>query len=235
MSSSMFDMRTLKIGSNVQCNWPNKHTGVVSVITGVVSSEPPLGQGATVDIKFPDGLHCGMKIVNRNSKKPGIFRADAKTLRSTMEMKEIANRGRTNINGLELKKDEVVVVRNPLNEDELYAVSIEFFERGRCFQGIYCCDKSCFDRFKIDGVVRKLEDGEDAVKFLENVEDKGESVGIFFENIIYTAPWKGRKLSVKVVEEDEEKGYYVRQCNAGGQLLNVKGWSATEKQINKKK
>lgn len=232
----MLDMLSLQLGSKVFVNWRFRN-GKMEVITGVVISEPPLGQGAKVDIKFTDGLHCGMKIVNRNSKKPGIVRADTKTLRSTMEMKKIANRGRKNIHGLELFVGGIYVAPNPLNASQLYAIKPVRFRQDGIVEAVYCCNESYFDHFKMDGVVRKLEDGEDAVKFLENVEDKGEAVGIFFKNIIYTAPWKKRKLSVKVVEEDEEKkGYYVRQCNAGGQLLNKKGWHVgSGNQIKKKR
>ena len=177
-TSETVKMKSLRIGSIVFCNWPNGR-GNIQVIKGVVSSEPPLGQGATVDIKFSDG-NCGMKIVNRNSNKPGIVRADATTLRSTMEMKEIANRGRKNSNGLELFVGGIYVAPNPLNASQLYAIKPVRFRQDGIVEAVYCCDESYFDHFKMDGVVRKLEDGEDAVKFLENVEDKGEAVGIFF-------------------------------------------------------
>ena len=257
-TSETVKMNSLRIGSIVYVNWPIGR-GKIKVIKGVVSSEPPLGQGATVDIKFSDG-NCGMKIVNRNSNKPGIVRADATTLRSTMEMKEIAHRGRKNIHGLELFVGEVVVVPNPENVSQLYAVYIDYFEQGRCFQGIYCCDTRLGDRFYIDSIVRKLDDGEDPIKFLENVaapneeeeeeeEDviegpadnardahlaaqaQGEKIGEFWSGINY----KQGKYNVRVKSALPNDMYYVQEWQVKKHQFKGKQWKKGANYIKEKK
>jgi len=259
-TSETVKMKSLQLGSIVFCNWPNGH-GNIKVIRGVVDSEPPLGQGAKVDIKFSDG-NCGMKIVNRNSNKPGIVRADATTLRSTMEMKEIANRGRENIHGLELFVGGIYVAPNPLNASQLYAVKLVHFRQDGIVEAVYCCDESLMDPFKIDSIVRKLDDGEDPIKFLENVaapneeeeeeeEDviegpadnardahlaaqaQGQQIGDFWSRVVYKVRFGKRQLNGRVVETNGDE-YFVRQCNVGNLEFKGKAWSLKARDIKTK-
>ena len=252
-TSETVKMKSLQLGSIVFCNWPNGH-GNIKVIRGVVDSEPPLGQGAKVDIKFSDG-NCGMKIVNRNSNKPGIVRADATTLRSTMEMKEIANRGRENIHGLELFVGGIYVAPNPLNASQLYAVKLVHFRQDGIVEAVYCCDESLMDPFKIDSIVRKLDDGEDPIKFLENVaapneeeeeeeEDviegpadnardaqaQGEKIGEFWSGITY----KVDKYNVRVKSALPNDMYYVQEWQVKKHQFKGKQWKKGGRYIKKK-
>lgn len=256
-TSETVKMNSLRIGSTVYVNWPNGR-GKIQVIKGVVSSEPPRTQGAKVDIEFADGNY-DMRIVNRNSKKPGIVSADASTLRSPKEMEKIANRGRKNSNGLELFVGEVVVVPNPENASQLYAVYIDYFEQGRCFQGIYCCDTSLGDRFYIDSIVRKLDDGEDPIKFLETVaapneeeeeeeEDviegpadnardvhlaaqaQGNKIGEFWSGITY----KVGKYNVRVKSALANDMYYVQEWQVKKHQFKGKQWKKGGRYIKKK-
>lgn len=252
-------MNSLRIGSKVFVNWPIGH-GNIKVIQGVVDSEPPLGQGATVDIKFSDG-HYDMHIVNRNSKKPGIVRAVASTLRSAKEMEEIAHRGRKNIHGLELFVGGIYVAPNPLNASQLYAVKLVHFRQDGIVEAVYCCDESLMDPFKIDSIVRKLAPDVNPVDFLETVaapneeeeegEDviegpgdnardahlaaqaqaQGEKIGEFWSGITY----KVDKYNVRVKSALPNDMYYVQEWQVKKQQFKGKQWEKGANYIKKKK
>jgi len=229
-------MNSLKMGSIVNCNWPHEHTGEISVIKGIVCSTPPRTQGAYVDIEFPDGYHC-MHIVNPTSKLPGIVSAVGSTLLSQSEImeKESVSRVHTTSRGFEIAVGRVVVVPNPLDANQLFAVKIDCFKQDGIVKATYCCNPSLFDHFKIDSILRELASGVDPVNFLEVVdapneeedqeeeeeEDKGESVGAFYENVMYKVVYKSKWLNVKVVGMDNDS-YYIRQCKADGQLFDQK-------------
>ena len=230
-------MNSLQIGSRVSVNWPQEHTGEISVQEAIVCEQPPRSQGALVDIAFADRSTSRMRIVNWKSKLPGIVSAVGSTLLSQSEImeKESVSRVHTTSRGLEIAVGRVVVVTNPLDANQLFAVKIDCFKQDGIVKATYCCNPSLFDHFKIDSILRELASGVDPVNFLEVVdapneeedqeeeeeEDKGESVGAFYENVMYKVVYKSKWLTVKVVGMDNDS-YYIRQCKADGQLFDQK-------------
>ena len=172
-------MLSLKIGSELKVNWPDRLTGRISVINGTVAKQQmPRSQTAKVDILFDNGDVCRMRIVDKQSRQPGIVSATVSTLLSPAEILQRPD-VRYNSHGLPTRIGGIYVVANPIEPRQLFALQLESYHRDGMVKGVYCSDRKFYDMFHINSILRELSPLVDPVNFreelaAESAEDESE-------------------------------------------------------------
>ena len=176
---SQLRMLSLKIGSELKVNWPDRLTGRISVINGTVAKQQmPRSQTAKVDILFDNGDVCRMRIVDKQSRQPGIVSATVSTLLSPAEILQRPD-VRYNSHGLPTRIGGIYVVANPIEPRQLFALQLESYHRDGMVKGVYCSDRKFYDMFHINSILRELSPLVDPVNFreelaAESAEDESE-------------------------------------------------------------